>query len=256
MNKFTLYLNLQSTIFNFQLTAKLFAITLLLTSIFALPIYSHAQAVVFEEHVDTIPDQGSFGPNKKNFIHLFVGLGCIVGPAENAGSAIKYGLSSDLEIAYRYKRKISNFYSCGTEMGYHGSSFNLKQDAQKTLPNAVINKNELFKFYNFAMGIYNRFNFGRRGNVIGNYVDIGGSGEFPFSLVHITRNDGADGTIVRTLTSHLNYVNKFNYYAFIRLGSNRYALKAAYRLSDLFKKNTNYAELPKIAMTLQVGIHK
>ncbi len=249
--KFTSY-----SIFNFQLTAKLFVIALVFTSIFACKNNVVAQAVVFEEQVDTTPDPSSFGPNKKNFIHLFVGFGCIVGPAENAGSAIKYGISSDLEIAYRYKRKISNFYAWGTELGYHGSSFILKQDAQKTLPNSTINKNELFKFYNLALGIYNRFNFGRRGNAIGNYVDIGGNAEFPFSIVHIATNDGANGTVVKTLTSHLDYVNKLNYHAFIRFGSNRYALKAAYRFSDLFKSGNAYAELPRFAVTLQVGIHK
>ena len=250
--KFTSYSNLKFKIFNYSFTAKKIAIILLLTNIFMLPFIVNSQTVVFEEQVDTTPDTDIFGPNKKNFVHLFVSFGFIIGPAENVGSNIKYVSSTDLEVAYRYKRKITNFYSWGTDLGYHGISYILKQNSQKTLPNSTINKNELFKFYNVALGIYNRLNFGKRGNAIGNYVDIGGSGEYPFSIAHIATNEGANGTVVRIITTHLDYVNKFNYYAFLRFGSNRYSLKAVYRLSDLFKTNNSYAELPRIALALQV----
>lgn len=234
---------------------------ILLLSMAAFTVISqvaYTQTVVFEEQVDTNPDYSSTGPNKKNFVHLFIGFGCIVGPSENVGANIKYGQSADFEIGYRYKRKISNFYAWGVEMQYHGNGYVLKQDSAKILPNSILHKKEIFRFYNIGAGIYNRINIGKRGNIIGNYMDVGANVEFPFSIVHDIKNDGPNGTIVRTLTTHLDYVNKFNYYGFLRLGSNRFSVKTSYRFSDLFKKTeaNDFPELPRFTVSLQVGVHK
>jgi hypothetical protein len=219
---------------------------------------SFSQTVIFEEQVDTNPDFGRVGPNKKNFLHFFIGFGCIAGPSENAGSNIKYLLSTDFELGYRYKRKITNFYSLGTELFYHGSSFVLKQDSLKTLPNSNLNKNETFRFYGASLGIYNRINFGKRGNILGNYLDLGGSFDLPISILHDVKNDGPNETVIRTLTSHLDYVKKYYYYGFLRLGSNRFCIKTSYRFSNLFRKTNdyNFAELPRLIASLQIGIHK
>lgn len=235
---------------------------ILTTSIFlSVGQKNYAQTIVFEEQVDTTPDITTYGPNKRNFTHFFAGFGFFAGPSDAEGSDIKYGVSNDLELGFRYKRKISNFYAIGSEIAYHGSSFVLKQDSLKTLPNPTLNKNEVFRFYGFSLSLYNRFNFGRRGNVIGNYIDVGGNFELPYSVVHNTKNVGANGAVVRVLTTHLDYINRYNYYGFFRVGSNKFAIKASYRFSDLFKTKSpisyyNYAELPRILLALQLGIHK
>lgn len=241
-----------------NMKSGLFCLLIVLLFQHLLLLKANAQTVVFEEQVDTNPDFSSFGPNKKNFMNYFIGFGFIVGPSEGIGSAIKYGASTDLQFGLSYKRKIFSFYAAGLEAYYHGNNFSLKQDLSKTLPNSNLNKNEVLRFYNIGLSFFNRINVGKRGNVIGNFLDIGANAEFPFSVVHDVKNDGDNNTIVRTLTSHLDYINKYGLYLFTRIGSNRYAMRVSYRFSDLFKTNEsyNFAELPRIVISAHLGLHK
>ena len=56
--------------------------------------------------------------------------------------------------------------------------------------------------------------------------------------------------------THLKYYEPFNYGVLARFGINRYVIYANYRLSDLFKSSYNYAELPRLTLGVQIGLHK
>ena len=230
-----------------------------------------AQTVLLEQDVnaDTIPK--IVGPNLKHFSHLYIGYGFVLG-ADAVGSEIKYGSSSDFVYGYRYKRKLSEFYAVGFDIFYHSTTFHLKQDSNKVLPNNILRKHKGEKdkltFHNLSLGLYNRFNFGKRGNYIGNFLDLGARVDWPFSVVHFTKdklntaNDN-NGKVVKTKTTGLVYINQIYYNVFARFGFNKFVITASYRLSDLFKEDPElykgydkYPELPLLIVGVEIGLHK
>ena len=151
-----------------------------------------SQTVLLEKDVnaDTIPKTG--GPNLQHFSHFYFGYGLVLG-ADAVGSEIRYGSSTDFAYGYRYKRKLSEFYAVGFDVFYHSTTFHLKQDSTKVLPNNILHdekgEKEKLTFHNLSLGLYNRFNFGKRGNYIGNFLDLGARIDWPFSVVYFTKDN-------------------------------------------------------------------
>ena len=154
----------------------------------------------------------------------------------------------------------SNFYAIGVDISYCKTTFRLKWKPIKILPNDSLHDKEKLTFHNLSLGLYNRFNFGKRGNYIGNFLDLGAKVDLPFYVVHFTKDkiDVAtnNGRIVKTRTTALTYINPIYYNAFFRFGINKYVITGSYRLSDLFKGNNKYTELPVMTLGIEIGMHK
>jgi hypothetical protein len=231
--------------------------------LFIISLHCFSQTVLLEEDrtKDTVPT--SFGPNLKNFLHFYLGYGFVAGPSEK-GATINYGSSDRFIFGLRYKRKTGGVYSFGFDLNYHFTSFNLKQNAAKVLPDTILHKKEKFSEGALGFQLYNRINFDRkRGNYMGKFIDAGAGIDW-FSLSHITKDKLPDGSLHSTSTRKLNYVNPVYYYAFLKLGLNRIIFSAGYRLSDLFSDDKNilvngfpkpYPELPKLLVGIEIGFY-
>jgi hypothetical protein len=101
-----------------------------------------------------------------------------------------------------------------------------------------------------------RFNYGRRGNIIGKFIDLCAYGDWTFSASNNTKDKRQNGNHVKTRITHLNYYNSTNYGVLARIGFNRYVFYGSYRLSNMFKSSANFPELPRITVGLQIGFHK
>jgi hypothetical protein len=220
-----------------------------------LGIAGFSQTVLMHQDAkDTV--LGKHGPNLKNFSHFYVGIGFIAGKPDSAGSDIKAGKSVNVVLGYRYKLKISNFYAIGYDIAYNSYSFSLEQDSKKITPDTVLHKKEKLNFGNLGLSPYMRFNYGRRGNHIGKFIDLGAYGDWTFIASDISKDKKSNGNLVKTKISHLNYYNATNYGVLVRIGFNRYVFYGNYRLSNIFKSSYNYPELPRIIIGLQIGFHK
>jgi hypothetical protein len=231
---------------------------ILLTIIFSANSFS--QAPVIEENVPKKTKEPRRGPNQKIYTHGFIGYGFILGGGEGSGGAINYGKSGGWTFGIRRKRKLSNFYAIGFELFYNVNTFSLKQDSSKLLPNAVLHNSEHIRTNELGLSFYNRFNFGKRGNRIGNFIDLGAYGAWVVGASHtyydkhpIVNNANASNTTVTN--KGLIYVSDFNYGAQARLGFNRIVFFGNYRLSQLFNgKIAAYPELPRLSLGLQIGL--
>ena len=96
-----------------------------------------------------------------------------------------------------------------------------------------------------------RFNYGRRGNQLGKYIDLGGYGNIVFDHTHFTKNKKADGSTIRSRTTGLNYYQLLNYGLSARVGFNKFVLFGQYRMSNMFYGDKNLPELPRILAGLQ-----
>ncbi|MBI2967537.1 MAG: hypothetical protein HYY40_06965 [Bacteroidetes bacterium] len=224
-----------------------------------------SQDILLEQDVNADTVVPSFGPNRKVFRHFFGGLGFVVGP-DNPGGEVRYGYSKEFYGGLRYKFRISNFYALGFDIGWRNSNYTLKKTPGKILPNNIQHDKERL-FYNTAfLTFYNRINFGRRGDHIGRFLDIGARVNWAFNVIHFTKDklDTAginNGGIIKTRTTQLLYTKPFFFDAVVRVGINRYVFFVSYRLSELFKPvdpelTLLYPDLPLIMAGMEVGFHK
>lgn len=231
-----------------------FRFLIVTASLLLIGLTGNAQMVLLEEEgkFDTISP--SSGPNRSNFSQFYISYGIPIADV-HTGAEIYTGRSFDFDFGYRYKRKIGNVYALGFEIFYKVQDFNMKQDSGKIVPDTILHDKERLRFNNLGVGIYNRFNFGKRGDVVGNFLDIGAYGSWTYRLAHITKDELPNGNKVRTHTRGLDYYEPLNYGLVVRLGFNRFVFYGTYRLSDLFKPKHNYPELPFISAGIQLGLH-
>ena len=214
-----------------------------------------SQEVLLQQNVKADTIRPSWGPNMKHYILAYVGLGFPVYTTE-AVNFTKPLASSCFDFGVRYKRRITNFLALGADLGVDATAFKLKQEQGKTVPDTIMNKKEKFQINSLIGSAYIRFNAGRRGNYIGNYLDLGAYGGWNMVKKHKTINENTAGEKVKVETTGLKYVENFSYGLLARLGTNRYALTARYRFSDLFVATYAMPELPRLARGFDLSLFK
>lgn len=202
------------------------------------------------------------GPNTKSFKQLVIGTGMIVGGSPEL--EINNLRSGYFSAGFRQKFKVLSFYSAGYEIGYNALRFNIKQTEDKMIPNNILHDKEKLRFHDFHLMLFNRLNFGKRGNVIGRFIDFGGYVDYVFSSSHYTKDRieesafssepdvYADVTVVKH--SKLDYVRPFGYGVFARAGINWFAVKVTYRVSELFREKYDWPELPRVYIGIELTI--
>lgn len=220
----------------------------------------NAQTILLEQEPgkDTIPE--TYGQNLKNFSHFYYGLGFIAGAGDNNGLKINYFMSNELTLGLRYKRKVNNFYALGADINCSIQNYNINQNSLKTFPNAILHDKEKLLTRELGLEFYNRFNFGKRGNYIGNFIDLAAYGQWDFFPTYVTIDNYKSGNAAlakktKQIHSSLTYTNPFNYGLTARIGFNKYVFYGSYRLSNIFKDSSQFPELPGIIIGIQLGLH-
>ncbi len=241
---------------------------LIILSLFLINLALNAQDIVLEEDVksDTIIDK--WGKNRSNFQHFYLDLNFSVPVEEEKGAEVRYGFSHGVAIGYRYKKRLSNIFAIGLDGSYHFFKYDIKQNHKKIIPN-IFNKEydkEKYKTHSLSAEGFFRINIGRRGNFVGNFLDIGYYGSWIFGFNHWYKYEykktikGKSENNCETIIStekNLNYVENLEYGLRVRMGLNRYILSASYRMSDLFNSQTDFEipELPVLKIGLQIGFY-
>lgn len=229
---------------------KIITITLLLTSLGAF-----SQDILLQQNVKADTIRPTYGPNLKNYFYGYIGLGFPLYTNENVNYT-KPGVSLNFDLGLRYKRRITNYLAVGLDLGTNTTGYKLKQTDPKTIPDTVINDKEKIQISTLSGSGYVRINVGRRGNYIGNYLDLGAYGGWNFQKKHKTTNENTDGEKVRLSTTRLKYVENFSYGILARIGMNRYSLTARYRISDIFNSSYALPELPRLIVGVEMGLFK
>ncbi len=209
-----------------------------------------AQEIVLKMNPAVDTSEAKSGPNLKNYWHPFMSFGMCIDPG-SAGATVKQPHLDQFSFGYRYKNRLAEHIAVGLDISYNVNDFSLKQNASKTLPDTVQYKKQRMIFYNAQVGAYVRINFGKRGNTLGNYLDLGAYGEYVMSHVQYTKYSLPDGSIVRARRTQLDYFQHFNYGLLARIGFKKLVIYGQYRLSDMFYPSLKMAELPRIQAGIQ-----
>ena len=193
-----------------------------------------AQTVVLEvpQAVDT--SQVNYGPNRKFFVQSVYGLGFFVGKADSSAPFIA-GRSFALRLSTLLKVRWTNFLSNCLELGYQYFEMPFDQTQAKTFPDTSQNRKQKLRGSAIEGNLYQRFNFGRRGDRIGNYIDIGvGANWVPF-LANIKKSDLPDGRKQKIVENKLPFKKGVYYTAIAKLGIGAFYVFGQYRLSPWLK---------------------
>lgn len=209
-----------------------------------------AQSIMLEQDVIADTTTPKFGKNRRQFVGSFLSTGSMFG-STTGDSAHTYnaGKSGSLGFGTYYKLRFSNLYSIVGSVSYRFSRYDMKPlEGQKY--NRIIT--------NEVMGeLVQRFNYGRRGDYIGRYVELGFSADYLFNSKSKTRVNPDDPDLSyksrKLVLVGLNYLEKVNYSAHARFGFNKYVLTFDYRLTDLVSKESNFT-LPPMMIGLRVDL--
>jgi hypothetical protein len=229
----------------------------LLTLLAAVPA-AQAQRVLFRADPATDSMQVRYGPNRRFYQHVFLGYAPVAGRPDGSGAELRYFKSAEPFIGVRNKFRLSKAASVGFDVRYARLVYALEQNSQKRLPDATLHQQESIVLSQVQLEPFVRLGFGRRGNVIGRYLDLSGWGGWVMATSHRTEDEpGTNGSARTVVVEHgLPYLRRWPFGVGTRLGSGRYALMARYRLSDTFARGANpaYAELPRWLVGLELGL--
>ncbi|MCX6258602.1 MAG: hypothetical protein NTW49_12005 [Bacteroidia bacterium] len=233
----------------------------LVTMLLCMSFLLSAQNVVLEQKPSKDTIEAKWGQNMKNFIHFYIRWDFMVGK-NDVGANYKPG-SSNFDFGMRYKLKLCKYDAIGMDFNFLSTSnYKLKQDNLSVMINQGDTgnfKKESLTFTSLGLEFFNRINYGRRGNAIGKFIDIGAFGNFSYYISHYIKDNGNSPTygFYEMYERELKYTNRLNYGVSARLGFGRWVIDAHYRLSDLFKNGgglTDLPELPKLQVGLEVGL--
>lgn len=222
---------------------------------------NYCQQILLEEDVSQLYNNSQErGANKKHFTHFYFGYGVVAGNTEGEQMNLEPLKSNDMLIGYRYKRKLTNWYAMGLDVFYERTAYHIKQDAEKRIPNSIQHEKEKIIYSYAGASYYQRFNIGKRGNRIGNFIDIGAYSAFAFSVRHvfkdaITERDAYKANQMKRVNKHLDYIDRLNYGLQVRIGFNHLILYGTYRLSDIFNNEFD-TEPARIIAGICIGLHK
>ena len=199
----------------------------------------------------------TYGPHRRHFRHLFGSFTPVVGqPA--AGAELRPWASMELAVGMREKLRLTSVLAIGADVRYVLVRYSLAQNEAKRLPDATLHHREALTLHRADLEGWARLRFGRQGNTVGRYLDVSGWGGWVAATSHRTEDEpnSSRARRVRVTETGLPYLRRWTYGAGARLGSQRLALTARYRLSDTFRAPWQgvYPELPRWTVGLEIGL--
>lgn len=228
-----------------------------------------AQEVIFERDVKKQIERtynDSAGPNGAVFSHQYYNYGIILPANENDSAAIRDNMQSNYwSYGVRTKFKLNETFALGFDVFYMHQRYRIQQsDSINIFSLGYRNDVQKLKFNTLGLGLYLRINFGKRGNVLGKYLDMGADMNYVFSERLFAKNEvdiagnGASDEVVRTIYKKLDYTSNLQGFATVRFGVNYFAFIARYRFTDMFVRSDEFypigkiPELPRISVGVEI----
>jgi len=208
---------------------------------------TNAQTVMLEQDVNADTLVPKSGKNRQNYSGSFFDLGFSVGDATgDSATSVLMGKSWSFKYGQYYKLRVNNFYSILGQVAYKRSAYYFEvQDPM--VSNKLVMNNVMGEFSN-------RFNFGKRGDFIGYYLELGASADYAFMTKMKTTSETTSDIKTHSKEKHsfhgLESIEPLSYNAHARIGFNKFVIYGDYRLTDRIKTDQNY-QLPPLTVGLR-----
>lgn len=218
-----------------------------------------AQEVLIRQFpgLDTIPKK--YGPNRESYTAALIGYGHLFGPTDSSGSNVNVPRSIYITYGMRSKTKISEGFNLGFDFFFEYRNFNISQSDNKTIFGIDHHRRERYIQGTINAGLFMRFNFSKRGNHLGKYLDLFGNVMYsPINryIVHDRLPDSTGAKLQKTVLSRLQFAQKWSGQVGLRYGISFFQIQAFYRPFNLFKNSTDYPypELPRFGLGILIDI--
>jgi len=214
---------------------------------------THAQKYLLSKDPAMDTTIQKWGANRAHYVGAQLALGFVADQGV-AGAKTDFWRSSHFQFGFRYKRKLSNVFSIGTDLSWKIFTVGLKQEQGKKLPDTLLHRRQNVATNNFSLGGFLRINFDpKRGNKLGTFLDLGASADWSFFYSEFTKDKLPDGSFVDVSRYRTNTNEPISYYFNARLGKGKFALYALYRLSNWYKSSANFPEPARLFTGIQFG---
>ena len=217
---------------------------------------SFAQDVVINENLSDTTRKKK-GPNLKVYRQNWIQFSFFT-PYEN-NPLQKFPASYHIGFGYRAKYKLNNTFSWGWGLAFHFNHHRLNYFLNHPVYGLQSIRKEKFLQRQFAGELFFRTNFGKRGNILGKFLDLGASGgvnvwntfRYVIDEKDLFGNNQGETTInIRKSGKAIPY-----YYGVIaRLGWYRWVVSGEMRLSSFFYSGENLPDLSPVRVGIQWGL--
>lgn len=209
--------------------------------------------------IDTSGEIPTFGPNRLFFVHGLYRLG------EKPGPQV-YGLqtnwwSGSLEYGVRGKLKLWSWESLVMDLGYRYDRYSMRKNTPKLSPlDPTVHQRERISVNNFTGSFCNRINFGRRGNIMGSWLDLGVYADWAFRTSNVFVDQHYDSNDPsgyhyksKTKITRLPYIQDLNYGVTARMGGDYGGVFMEWRMNNIIKSayTTLDRDLPKLTIGIE-----
>jgi len=224
-------------------------ITLILLILALSGSFAFGQKVLLDKHV--IQHSRKWGQNKSHWMHFYGAFGFITPINQSTTSPIYYGKSNNWELGLRYKKRITNFLAIGSNISYDFYNYRIEQSIEKTFPDKQFYDKQKLGIHNISLQPYIRISYGRRGNIIGKYIDFG----FFYNAIMSGRekNFGTPSGLDMVLIKNPSYLSSDYYGFFTNISFTNMVIYAKYRYYQIIKTNSTYSDLPPLTIGVQIG---
>lgn len=208
------------------------------------------------------------GPNSPSLLHTKTDIGTQL-PLLGDAAVPTTIRSGEFVFGFRYQKKLANFLSMGVGAGYQYNQVYFMQNTDKTIPTAVEFKNERITNHRVYTELAPRFHFGKRGNVMGKWLEVGGYAFYNFTSKYTGVYSTSDSLFVnnaafagsdfkgnvKTAIRNIQFTEPLGYGAMLRFGVNKTSFYVKYRLSDYFKSAYSTAQPGMITIGITEEIY-
>lgn len=220
------------------------------------PALVRSQEILIEQDVmaDTIED--SFGPNRQQYAHVFLSLGSIALGDRNSAANKLFDQQTEFGFGIRYKRKLTDWLDIGADLQYQRIKLSIAQNPGKSFPDTNIYHRQDLRRGTIPASLFFRINYGRRGDYIAKFVDLGAYAELRVMERTVRWENTMSDTYRKVIEHGMDFSEQFLYGIYLRAGWNKYSLICRYRLSPLMSTSSGIGDLVPLTLGFQFGFHK
>lgn len=211
-----------------------------------------AQTVVIKEEVNKISTDTIKSKKEDKIAFGFIFDFTFYGGANQKGIEGTLANSLGANFNWRLKYKLHKQIAAIAQLGVNFEKYGFKKTAENdSFPNNNNNSVEAYQIGALTGGLGLKFSIKKK-----SYLEIGALGKWNFTRDLYVEKKDVNGNVNETTIKDLNYINKFNYDAYARLGYKAISVVAYYRLNDMFS-TSNIApkvyEMPRLRLGVSLG---
>ncbi len=208
---------------------------------------SFGQKTLLSENINEAYQKEKFGPNRLHHFSILVNYNKPFYINTDNDLKTKQWGSHSVSTGIAYKLRICNHYAIGLRALLDFGVTKFETHSEFPFYTEELDGIEM-KRMNTTDGIlefYNRINFGKRGNQIGKYLDLGVyvSSNLRNKYTSISKHEEHGVTVENTRKSKIQGLENYGYGLTARIGSKLLAINMKYRLSPVFSHLSNEKEI-------------